>query len=98
MTHLRLMMASPVITAPPAGTAMESPAPISTTVLEIRVELLQQARAQTREPTPTSAPAAPGTLRLAVVRLVPQLAKHVPQEPIFRASFHYPNPMDREER
>ena len=65
MTRLRLMMASPVTHVLPAGTVMmASLAPTSTTVLEIHVDLQQQAHAAIRDPTRMHAHAAPDTQRL----------------------------------
>ena len=52
MTRLRQLMASAVMTAPPAGTVMASLAPTSTTVPEVRAETA--ASAATRAPTSTS--------------------------------------------
>ena len=67
MTHLRLMMASPVTRVLPATMVMASPAATSTTVLEIRVVLQQQAHVLMTDPTHMHAPVAPGTQRLAAL-------------------------------
>ena len=70
MTHLRLMMASSVTRARPATTVMmASPAATSTTVLETRVVLQQQAHVLMTDPTHMPAPAAWDTQNLAAPAL-----------------------------
>ena len=65
MTHLRLMMASPVTRVLPAGTVMASPAATSTTVLTLRVVLQQRAHVLIRDPTHMHAHAMTDTQTLA---------------------------------
>ena len=58
---LRLILASPVMPAPPAGTVTARPAPTSTTAQETRAERRRQALAAIRAPTRTTVPAALAT-------------------------------------
>ena len=67
MTHLRLMMASPVTRVLTATMVMASPAATSTTVLTSRVDLQQQAHVLMTDQTHMPAPAATGTQRLAAL-------------------------------
>jgi hypothetical protein len=67
MTHLRLMMASPVTRVLPATMVMASPAATSMAVSVIRVVLQQRAHVLMTDPTPMPAHAAPDTQRLAAL-------------------------------